>query len=346
MAEPRLGRLLQAMTKGYDAVRQLEVRNPGLLHRAAGLNETIGNEGGFLVGEELAGELIDRMYQTGEIISRCRELPIGPTGANELDFPKYAEGSRAEGSRLGGVRAYWGAEASTITATKPTFARGKLELKRLTALCYVTNELLADAGLLENAISQAFAEEMSFQLENAIVNGIGGDRPLGILKAPALITVAKEGGQTAGTITTQNVLDAEARLWPSSQRSAVWIVNQEAKKKLFPLMRPVSSGQVPLYETAKEPGGSPMMCSFPVIPVEYCPVAGTVGDLILADFTRYAIARRTLAVDFSMDVKFVEDESAFRFRLRVDGQPIDAGPVTPLNGTDTLSPFVAIADRA
>ena len=47
-----------------------------------------------------------------------------------------------------------------------------------------------------------------------------------------------------------------------------------------------------------------------------------------------------------MEVKFVTDEAAFRFVLRVDGQPIDQLPVTPFTGTNTVSPFVCIAARS
>ena len=45
----------------------------------------------------------------------------------------------------------------------------------------------------------------------------------------------------------------------------------------------------------------------------------------------------------SIHVKFVEDETAFRFVFRVDGQPIWASAVTPFQGSDTVSPFVALA---
>jgi HK97 family phage major capsid protein len=83
-----------------------------------------------------------------------------------------------------------------------------------------------------------------------------------------------------------------------------------------------------------------------VIPVEYCPTLGTVGDIILADLSRYVIAKREDRAAVSVHVQFLADESVFRFVMRVDGQPIDSAPVTPLNGTDTTSPFLALASRS
>ena len=51
----------------------------------------------------------------------------------------------------------------------------------MTGLAAVTDELLADAGALENILSQAFAEEIGFKLDDAIINGDGAGKPLGVL---------------------------------------------------------------------------------------------------------------------------------------------------------------------
>jgi hypothetical protein len=48
----------------------------------------------------------------------------------------------------------------------------------------------------------------------------------------------------------------------------------------------------------------------------------------------------------SIHVRFVYDESVFRFVMRVDGQPTLASALTPFKGTDALSHFVAIQTRA
>jgi hypothetical protein len=47
-------------------------------------------------------------------------------------------------------------------------------------------------------------------------------------------------------------------------------------------------------------------------------------------------------------VKFIYDESVFRFVLRIDGQPVRASAVTPYKGgaTNTLSHFVTLDERA
>jgi hypothetical protein len=50
-------------------------------------------------------------------------------------------------------------------------------------------------------------------------------------------------------------------------------------------------------------------------------------------------------MDTSIHVAFLTGEQAFRWQLRHDGQPFWKKPLTPKNGTNTLSPFVALATR-
>jgi hypothetical protein len=44
-------------------------------------------------------------------------------------------------------------------------------------------------------------------------------------------------------------------------------------------------------------------------------------------------------------VRFINDEMCYRLTWRLDGQPIWNKPLTPFKGTNTTSPFVALATR-
>jgi hypothetical protein len=67
---------------------------------ATGMSEAVGSDGGFLVQQDFAAEVWRRVYQTGEVIRRCRRIPIS-TRANSLKIPAVAETSRATGSGPG-----------------------------------------------------------------------------------------------------------------------------------------------------------------------------------------------------------------------------------------------------
>ncbi len=125
--------------------------------RATGLNETVGSEGGFLVQSSLASELLRGVISRSNLLSRCRRWPLG-INSNGVKIPRNDETSRVTGSRLGGVRAYWGDEASQTTASKPKFGTLELNLKRLPALTYCTDEVLSDSVLLAAFLETAFTE--------------------------------------------------------------------------------------------------------------------------------------------------------------------------------------------
>jgi HK97 family phage major capsid protein len=84
----------------------------------------------------------------------------------------------------------------------------------------------------------------------------------------------------------------------------------------------------------------------PVVPVEYCATLGTTGDVILCDLSQYlAIDKGGLQGQSSIHVRFLFDETAFRFVYRFNGQPKLAAPVTPFKGSNTISPFVILQTR-
>jgi HK97 family phage major capsid protein len=335
------------------AVRAAElrpgVRDPRLHSRgvAAGGNEAVPSDGGFLVAPEFANRLFERAYQTGEILSRCFQWPVTAPNANGVTIPAVDESSRANGSRFGGLSFAWENEADTAVASKPKFSRSEFILKKIIGLCYATEELVRDAAGLDAWANATMPRELAFVLEAAIVGGNGVDNPLGVLNSGALIKVPKEIGQAAGTIVADNVMNVWSRMWAPSRKTAVWIVNQQAEKQLPKLSQPVGTAgsSIGLYKFAEQAGELNMLAGIPIIPVEYCPVAGTLGDLACCDFSRYMVAAREMQSAVSMHVKFLTDEEAFRITLRVDGQPIDRMPITPLNGTETQSPFVAIDTR-
>lgn len=309
---------------------------------ASGLNETNPSDGGFLVQQDFVSELLKKTYETGILASKVKKIPIS-TNANGLKINSVDEDSRANGSRFGGVQAYWEGEADQLTGSKPKFRVLELSLKKLTGLCYATDELLQDASALESVIRQAFADEFGFKIDDAIINGTGSGEPLGILKSGSLVTVAKESSQT-DKLTVENLIKAWNRLWARSRNNAVWYINQEIEPYLYTL----KIGDTPVYVPAGGLSEKPYGTIFgrPVIPLEQCSAAGEVGDIILADLSQYLLADKGgINATSSIHVRFLYDENVFRFIYRVDGQPIWNKPLTPYKGSSSVSPFVTIAKR-
>ena len=309
---------------------------------ASGMNESNPSDGGFLVQTDFVKQLLKRTFETGILASKVKKIPIS-SSSNGLKINSIDEGSRANGSRWGGVQTYWENEADEIAASKPKFRQMELSLKKLTGLCYATDELLMDTTALENVIQEAFAEEFGFKIDDSILNGTGAGQPLGILKSKALVIVAKETDQK-DKITVENLMKMWTRLWSRSRGNSIWYLNQELEPYLYTL----KIGDKPVYIPAGGLSEKPYATLFgrPVMPLEQCSEAGEMGDIILADIGQYLlIDKGGIKQASSIHVRFLYEENVFRFIYRVDGQPIWDKPLTPYKGSNTVSPFVTLAKR-
>ena len=71
-----------------------------------------------------------------------------------------------------------------------------------------------------------------------------------------------------------------------------------------------------------------------------------VGDIILFDPTAYlAIDKGQMQQASSIHVRFIYDETCFRFVYRFNGQPKWRTARTPYKGSNSQSPFVTLQAR-
>ena len=321
--------------------------DPRLLRAALGASELIGDAGGFLVGKDVSGKLLEEMHEVGILARLCDEIPIS-SNSNAVTINGVDETSRADGSRGGGVQAYWADEAGTTTATKPKFRQMELKLKKLFALYYATDEVIQDAAALAAHAQRAFAEEMSFKVDDAIYRGTGAGQPLGVLNSPVVVTVNKETGQAADTVVFENIVKMYARMPARSKMRASWFINDDVFPQLQLMQLPGGTATTPVWlppnGAASAPFGSLM--GRPIIPIEHAATIGDLGDIMFADFSQYSLATKGgLQQASSIHVQFLTGEQVFRFTLRIDGQPSRSTPLTPYKGSATLSPFVILQAR-
>lgn len=314
----------------------------------AGLSEGLGADGGFLLAPTFIDEIFRILHSTFNMMDECAVRDItGPS----VKYRAVAESSRATGSRRGGVTGYWLDEADTMTASKPQFRTGELKPHKLHVLYYATEELIQDGGsFLEQEMTQFAAEEINFLVSDSILNGTGVGQPQGILTSNALVSVAKEQGQAAATLDIQNIVKMWSRLHAPSQTKAKWYVNQAVYPQLFTMVLNVGTGGVAVFMPPGGISGSPYasLMGRPVVPIEWCAALGTQGDIILADFSEYIVAKRgTINSQMSIHVEFLTDQLVYKFTFRVDGQSRWHSTLTPFKDTTkTQSPFIVLDSRS
>lgn len=138
-AEPRqgngfrsLGEQMRAVISASRPGGEVDARLQafGMAAGPTGMSEGIAADGGFLVQHDFAADLLRNTYNTGELASRVRRIPIGPN-SNGLRANGVDESSRANGSRWGGIQSFWTGEAGLKRDSRPRFKRISMELEKL-----------------------------------------------------------------------------------------------------------------------------------------------------------------------------------------------------------------------
>jgi len=319
-----------------------------LVEASLGSNETVAEDGGFLIEKDVNDGLLRRTFERSMIGSKVRRIPISAK-SNGLKINALKDDSRATGARWGGLQLYHIGEGDSLTPSRPKFRQMNLQLKKLAGLLYATDEMLQDSTALAGVIAEAFPDEFSFMVDDMIFEGGGVSTALGFMNAGCKVAIAKETGQAARTILFENITKMFARLPARSIPKSEWWVNQDTMPALMALHQVIGTGGVPVF---LPPGGlssSPYgtLLGRPVIPLEFSNTLGTEGDIVLADPSNYVmIDKGDIQYATSIHVAFLTNEQAFRFIYRYDGQPVDDKPITPFKGTDKQSTFITLANRA
>lgn len=295
-------------------------------------------DGGFAVPPDFRQEIMKQVQGEESLLSRCDQQI---TSSNSLSLPLDTVSPWDTSS---GVLTNWTGEGGTITGSKPKLGQLETKLNKLTALVPLTDEILEDVPAMTRWLQSKVPEKITSALNTAIVNGSGVGQPLGLLNAGAKVTQAAKSGQGANTVIYENITKMWGRLYARLRPNAVWIINQDVENQLQNMVAPGSTfpAYLPPGGLSATPYGQLM--GRPVVPVEAASALGTEGDIILTDLTQYLIAMKAsgMRTDVSIHLYFDSDHVAFRFIMRVGGQPYWPAAITRQNGSNTLSSIVTL----
>jgi HK97 family phage major capsid protein/ATP-dependent Clp endopeptidase proteolytic subunit ClpP len=351
ITQPRLfrnfGEQLIAIYNSSLPGAKIDERLRSIQDAATGLGTDVPSEGGFLVQQDFSMALLNRVNEVAILAKKCWHVPIG-ANADGIEMSIVAQTSRATGSRWGGVQVYRRAEADTVNPSKPKFDSIEVRLEDLMGICYLSNRMLKDAPSVGAIMTRAFEEEMSFRRDDEIIRGTGAGQMLGLLNSPALVTVSKETNQAAKTIVYENLVKMWSRMPTRNRIRAEWYYNQEIEPQLYTLGLIIGMGGSPVYMPAGGISSSPYAGLFgrPLIPIEQASALGDKGDIFFADLNEYMVIEKGgLDAEQSIHVRFIYDESCFRFIVRDNGLPLWKKALTPYKGANDLSPFVTLEAR-
>lgn len=329
---------LAAVASGrYDP--RLQMRND------LGANESVGQDGGFAVPTIWYSGIVDQALQQAEFAQRCR---IFPASSNTLMVPMVDTTHQDDG--VAGLIAHWAAEARDQNLQRLKWRAAELKLNKTFILAEASSELVEDGVNYEAQLNQAMSLATAQTLDAGILYGTGVGMPLGVINSSSAIEIPKEAGQAADTVVWQNLVRMWSRLTAASRKRATWFVSSSLLPSLMAVKVPDTDAPALLSGGSNDAGaGAPVMQIFgrPVVTTDIASAGGDRGDIVLADFSQYALLmKRSARLESDAGPGFSRDVMAFRMILRVGGQPLWTSPITPFNSGPTLSWAAYLAERA
>lgn len=145
-----------------------------MAHEFKALSATVPGDGGYLVPEVYANEIIELLYPS-TVIYDLGARRLGMTNGN-LNIPKLKTGARA----------MFAGENRKIPKSAPKFGNLKLSAKKLTALIPMSNDLLRSTNFDNDVIvGQDVTKQMALGVDFGALLGSGDEfQPMGIINNP------------------------------------------------------------------------------------------------------------------------------------------------------------------
>lgn len=298
---------------------------------------------GFLVPPQFRQDIFEIVFNDEGILAAMNPEP---TDASSVEF----NGDETTPWGSTGVQAKWRAEITQMTATPAITAPRISKLHELFAFVTADNELLGDAARLNDRLTRKAGMAIRWRAEEALVNGDGVGKPLGIAAAQnkSLIVVAKDSGQATATLTINNITNMFSRLLDDT--GAFWLIHKTVAPALlalsnsngFPLFIPMNQG------LTGKPGGT--LLGYPVKWSTHANTFSSQGDVILCGPSGYYANVKSggdmgMKFDMSLHLFFDYNLAAFRWIFRLGGQPFLSAAVSPAKGSTTLSHCLALQSR-
>lgn len=343
----------------YDKEAEAKGFNPTLLKTA--LAESSGVTGGYTVPPQFISNLMKLSEEDSIFSPRSYHHPMPTLTA---DIP-YLDQTTAFGAGitpfLGGIQAFYAAEAATITESEPKFRSFQLKANQLSFYAVASNTLLADNAVgLDALLTMLFKQAIAWYADFNYFQGNGVGKPLGVLNAPCALAVTRTN---AAHVVYRDAVNMWAHFhregWRAS--STAWVCHPSVIPELLQMndlsgsasgvgtgrfvFQPIDQGAT-VYPPDSGNGG--YCCGYllgqPVLVTEKLPALGTSYCFMLADFSKFVIGdRQDTTIDISPHVYFLNNQLVWRVIMRHDGQPWLSNVVTLADGVWTVSPFVILS---
>lgn len=288
---------------------------------------------GILIPQKFGTNILMMDGEQEIVMPRATNIPAGDPPDAEFSIPYLQQGSDGV---LGGIALNWTQEGKTISDTSdPKIKDLMLKPQEVSGLATINNKTLlnwaATGSLVETLMRQAYVNGR----DSKFLTGSGNGCPLGILKSPGAIKIARN------TSTTFKYIDAVtmmARMYDLN--NAVWVINQNLMPDVMTMKD--DAGNLVFVAGDATKSAPSTLCGIPIKWTFKVSEKGSEGDVMLANFTYYLTkAGSGPYVAISEHVKFATNQTVFKIVANIDGQAWVKEPLKMEDGT-TVSPYVIL----
>ena len=259
-----------------------------------------GTRGGFFVPSQLMGGVIELLKEKAVVRNLPGVRKIEVSGTDKIKMNRIANAPSIS----------WGGESSTISEdTTMDFDNTTLETHKAVCLLKMSSEILRNANVsFEPMVRQELADALGLEEDKVLLEGTGGDRPLGFYFNAQVVST-----DLSGAIGVSNIRDAmyQVRILHAAYPTA-WVCHPRTAKQLAALNdaegRPIF-GTGPGLGTVTSLWGTPLVETTQVA-IDARPgasesyiVGGNWSDFIIGDGMGMQIATSTEA-----DTAFAADQ--------------------------------------
>jgi HK97 family phage major capsid protein len=297
-----------------------------------------GEFGGFAIPKALYGEVMKVMPEGDPTANLCRNIP--------MESPSVSINARVDKNHstsvVGGLQVYRTGELNALTSSRQSMEQIDLKAEDLNGLTYVSKQLLNASPATVASILSDFPAAFAEKEFREKISGTGVGQFEGVLNSAALITVAKESAQTAGTVVTKNIGKMMSRCYNYESASVAWLINHDVLPELMDL----GGSDKNIFSPSAIQGITYQLYGKPVIVTDKAAALGSAGDIMLINWSEYLVGTYGSEESAeSIHVRFEYNESAFKFYKANDGRGWWKSVLTPKAGS-TKSPFIILGARA
>ena len=293
--------------------------------------------GGVMVPPQFRDELLQMKAEGSLVRPMATVIPAGDPPDSELTIPALDQGANGA---TAGVEITWIAEGEEKPPTQGKFKSIILKPQEIAGTTVVTDTLLRNWSAATVIIGNLLRQALVQAEDAAFLKGNGVGKPTGILDLSNTGAIRVDRA-TVTQISHSDLLIMLSKLSVESVGKAKWVAHQTTLPAIMGLKD--EAGNL-LYNAGDVTRGiQPSLLGLPISFTGKTAPLGTVGDLMLVDFSYYLIKDGSGPyLGASEHVHFTSNKTVFKIFELVDAKPWVTAPLTLEDGVTQVSPYVIL----